>query len=260
MAPQKSSPLPILMKKILPLITILSLLAVSCSVQAYVMSSQNYRIQSDSVNVGGARESSTTYRMEDTIGEIASDESASTSYKLKAGYQQMQEIFISITSPADVTMSPDIGGVSGGTGNGQAAWTVITDDPAGYTLDIKDSTSPALKSGSYSFADYTPAGADPDYSWGISAADSEFGFTPEGNHIVQKYKDDTSTCNTGTNDTADKCWYNLSTSDENIASSSSANHPSGTATTVKFRAQSGSSHLQVEGTYQATITVTATAN
>lgn len=248
------------MKKFLPAIIIFCLLVGIYSANAYVMSSNNYRIQSDSINVGGAREGSATYRMEDTIGEIASDESSSASYKLKAGYQQMQEVYLSISSPADVTMSPAIGGVAGGTGNGSTSWTVTTDNSAGYTLSIKAGTSPALQSGVNSFADYTPTGANPDYNWSIATTDSEFGFTPEGSQIVQKYKDNASACNTGTNDTVDACWYNFSTSNENIVNSSTSNHPSGTATTVKFRAQSGSSHLQVEGTYTSTITATAISN
>jgi len=237
-------------------------LIISYSVSAYVISSENYRIQSDSINVGGLDDQeSANYMLKDTIGEDSSGESASASYNLKAGYRQMDETFFSISSPSDVTMSPSIGGVTGGTGNGQAIWTVTTDNPAGYVLSIKASTDPALKSGSYSFADYTPSGGTtPDYNWSIISADSEFGFTPEGSDIVQKFKDNSSACNTGSNDTSDKCWYDLSTSDEDISNSSSANHPSGTATTVKFRAQSGSSHLQAEGSYTATVTVTAIAN
>ena len=227
------------------------------AVSAAVMQSDNYKIQSDSVNIGGILATSTNYKIEDTVGEIATGESTSSSYKLKAGYQQMQETVISITSPSDVTMSPAIGGVTGGTGDGSAVWTVITDSPAGYSLTIKASSSPALRFGSYNFADYTPAGANPDYSWSITSTDSEFGFTPEGNDIVQKYKDNGSACNTGSGGTADKCWDALSTSAKTIAQSTSANHPSGTASTVKFRAESGSSHIQVNGTYTATTTITA---
>lgn len=249
-------------------IIIFCFLAGAYPVFADSMSSPNYRIQSDSINVGGINQSSSSYRMEETIGEAGTGEMGSASYKLKAGYQEMQEVYLSISSPFDVIMSPAIGGVTGGTGDGQALWTVTTDNLAGYTLKIKASASPSLKCesggcniGVDSFADYSPAGSAPDYNWQISAADSEFGFTPEGIHITQKYKDNgVDTCNTGANDTADKCWYNFSTSNEDIASSLSSNHPTGTATTVKFRAQSGASHLQVEGNYQAAITATAVAN
>lgn len=228
---------------------------------AAAMSSQNYKIQSDSVNVGGVSENSANYKMDETIGEIGTGEASSESYKLKAGYQEMQEVYLSVSSPLDVTMSPSIGGVTGGTGNGSASWTVITDNPAGYILSIKASASPALQSGANNFADYTPAGSVPDYDWSVANADSEFGFTAEGAKLVQKFKDDgVSSCNSGSSDTADKCWYKFLTSNETISNSASSAYPSGESTTVKFRAQSGSSHLQVAGTYTATITATVLPN
>ena len=236
------------------------LFLVSCflEVRAQVMSSTNYRIESDSVNIGGTEDSSSaSYQIRDTLGEIATGPSTSSSYNLYAGYRQMEMGYISITSPADVSMSPSIAGVSGGSSDGSAQWSVATDNTAGYSLTVKADSSPALRSSSDSFADYTPAGADPDYDWLISTSDSEFGFSPGGNDILQKYKDDGIDCNVGSNDTPDKCWYYFDTSDEAIAQSSSSNHPAGTATTVKFKAESGSGHLQSQGTYTATITVTA---
>ena len=244
--------------KILLIVFLLLLVGLS-SASAYVASSTNYRIQSDSINVGGVRQTSTNYISEDTIGEIATGLSESALYKLKAGYQQMNEIYIAVSAPADVTMTPAIGGISGGTGNGQAIWTATTDNPAGYTMSIKASTTPALQSGPNSFADYTPAGATPDFAWSVLNTASEFGFTPEGSHIVQKFKDEGGICNINTNDTADACWYNASTTAENIAQSATPNHPSGTDTTVKFRAQSGTSHIQEEGIYTAKISVTVTS-
>lgn len=231
-------------------------------------SSTNYIIHSDSINVGGVNENSTNYQMEGTIGEVGTGEMASSSYRLKGGFQQMQEVVISITSPSDVNMSPNIGGVSGGTGAGSATWTVTTDSPAGYTLSIKAGTSPALKcvSGGCnvsvdSFADYTPAGSVPDYNWGIDNVDSEFGFNPyNSTDQVQNFQNDSSNCNTGSSINDEKCWYKFTTSDQSIAQSSSPNQPSGSSTKVNLKATSGSSHLQVEGTYQATITVTAVTN
>jgi hypothetical protein len=251
-----------LMLKHLLIIVLIGLVFGISPVFAYVMSSTNYRIQSDSVNIGGLdTQSSDSYIMKDTIGEIATGESESFSYKLRAGYRQMQEVYLSISSPPDVTMTPEIGGVIGGISNGSSTWTVITDNPAGYTLTIKANTSPALQSGSNSFADYTPnVSGTPDYDWSIADTDAEFGFTPEGENIVQKFKDNGSSCNTGTLNTPDKCWYNFSTSTEVIAQSYSSNHPSGAQTTIKFRAESGTSNIQPSGIYQAVIVVTVTAN
>jgi hypothetical protein len=249
------------MKKIIFILTVFCLV-ISCSVRAYVMSSPNYRIQSDSINVGGTHQESNNYTSEDTIGEIATGESTSTLYKLKAGYQQMQESYISMSfSTPSVELLPSIGGLSGGMATGTVLITVITDNPAGYSLYVNASTSPTLESGSFGFADYTPSTpGTPDFAWAISSLNSEFGFTPEGTDIVQKFKDDSSHCATGTNDTVDKCWYNASTSAENISQRYLPNHPAGTQTTLEFKAESGQSHFQEQGTYQATITSTLVAN
>ncbi len=223
------------------------------------MSGTLYKIPLDSINVGGADGSSTSYDLFDTVGEIASGDSNSSSYGLNAGFIGAQLTYLAISSGSDVSMSPAIAGVSGGSGNGSTSWTVTTDNPAGYSLSVKASTNPALQSLGGTFADYTTAGADPDFSWSVAAADSEYGFTPEGVDIIQKYKDNGSACNTGSSDTVDKCWDKLTTTDKQIASRANGNHPSGTLTTLKMQAEVGSSHIQPNGTYDATITVTAIA-
>jgi len=227
------------------------------STLAYVASSTNYLIQFDSLNTSGVLSTSTNYRTEDTAGELGTGVATSTSFILRAGYQQMNEVYLAITAPADVTLSPSIPGVSGGTANGSAVWTVATDNAAGYQATIKAGAAPALFSATASFADYTPTGAPPDFTFSVAAADSEFGFTPEGNDIVARFKDNGSACNTGSGDISDRCWDALSTGGQTISQSAASNHPSGVATTVKFRAESGASHLQENGVYTATVTVTA---
>ena len=136
------------------------------------MYSSNYLLKVSSINVGGHQQTSDNYIMRDTIGEISSGESTSNGYKLKAGYQQMAaEFYLSISSPPDVTMTPAIPGITGGTATGEATWTVITDNPAGYSLSVKASTSPAMKGQAQgdSFADYTPVNpAVPDYNWSVA--------------------------------------------------------------------------------------------
>jgi hypothetical protein len=222
------------------------------------MSSGSYKIQSDSINFGGVRSTSTSYTMEDTGGEVGTGESSSATYRMKAGYQQMHEIYIALAPAADVTMSPAIGGVTGGTSNGSTGFTVTTDNPAGYTVTIKASSTPALQSSLATIADYTPAGANPDFTFSVPSTAAEFAFSPEGADIDQRFKDDGSTtCNTGSVDTADACWVGLSTSAQTIVTRTSANHTAGTLTTVKFRVQSGSAHVQTAGTYVATTTITA---
>ena len=241
--------------------------AISCAVVIVVlilaqdaygqaMSSSNFKVQSDSVNFGGVRSGSTSFVTEDTLGEVATGLSSSTNYVMKAGYQQMQDSVISLVPPSNVTMSPDIGGVIGGTSNGSTTFRVTTDNPAGYTVTITASSSPALVSPDSSFADYTPSGANPDFTFLIAPSASEFGFSPEGTDIVQRYKDDGANCNAGSGDTLLACWDSLSTSPITIDTRNSANHPTGVVTKLNFRAQSGSTHIQPDGTYTATTTIT----
>lgn len=228
---------------------------------AYVASSTNYRIQSDSINFAGGRSTSTNFVMEDTVGEVGTGTSTSASYNLHAGYQAMQTGgTISISAPSDVTLSGAITTESGGQANGSVVWTVITDNSAGYTLAIKAAASPAFVSSSNSFADYTPvSGSDPDYTWSVDDNVKEFGFTPEGTDIVAKYKDNGASCNTGSGNTASACWDDLTTSDQTISQRASATGGSGVSTTVRFRAEAGASSAPAAGTYTASITVTATA-
>lgn len=244
---------------------ILVVLSLSLATQAgaYVASSTNYRIEADSVNIGGTEDSaSANYKVRDTIGEVGTGISSSASYQISAGYRAMLDAFISISTPANVTLSPTISGISGGTGTGSASWTVITDAAAGYTLMIKASTNPALQVGADSFADYTPAGANPDYTWSVDASASEFGFSPEGTDVISEYLDDgVSACGTGgVLNTTDKCWRGFSTADETIAQSAASNNPAGIATSVLLQAEVGNNKIQPPGSYVATITVTAISN
>ncbi len=227
--------------------------------QAFVASSSNYVIQSDSINTGGGLATSTSYRAQDTIGESGVGTSSSPAYQLKGGYQQMQQTYLAISAPGNVTMLPTIPSVGGGVANGSAAWTVTTDDTAGYTMNIASAGTPSLQSGVNSFADYVPAGANPDFTFTTAAAASNFGFSPEGGDIVQKYKDNGANCNAGVLDSGSACWAGLSTTANTIVTRTTPNHPAGPATTVRFRAASGASNTQAGGIYTATATLTVIA-
>lgn len=225
---------------------------------AQVMQSTNYQIQSDSLNFGGGYSTSSSYTLESTAGEIATGESDSASYSLKAGYQQMQSVYIALTGATNVTLSPSIPGVSGGSSNGSTTVTVVTDSTAGYSLTIVAEDSPALRKGADTIADYAPGG-DPTFGFTTNATDAHFGYTPEGVDIVQRFLDNTTSCNDGGTDSPLACWDGLSTTPVEIASGADANHPNGATTTVRFQVGIGSSVLQAPGVYTATTTLTATA-
>jgi len=74
-------------KLFLPVYILIIAILYPMTVLSMSMSSTNYRIQSDSINVGGVRQTSANYVSEDTIGEISSGNSSSDTYELSAGYQ-----------------------------------------------------------------------------------------------------------------------------------------------------------------------------
>ncbi len=223
---------------------------------AYVASSSNYRIQTDSVNIGGLFSSSTSYRTEDTLGESGVGTSSSVTYSIKAGYQQMQGVYLAVAPSGDITLAPNIPATGGGAADALATFIVTTDNTAGYTMSIVSAQTPALNSGANNFPDYVLGGANPDFSFTTPAASSRFGFSPEGVDILQRFKDNGAACNIGALDTASACWDPLSTTPASIAGRSSANNPSGTQTDIRFHAASGASNVQPAGAYVATATVT----
>jgi hypothetical protein len=223
---------------------------------AQVRSSTNYQLQSDSINMGGGYSTSTSYQQESTAGEIATGEATSTNYQLKAGYQQMQEVYLSMSTPTDVTMTPSLPGLTGGTSNGSTTVTVTTDSPSGYSLTISAADSPAMQNGVNSIADYVE-GADPDYSFTVTSGAATFGFSPSSIDAVSAFRDNGSLCNVGSLDTALACWAGLTTSDTVISQGIGANHPDGATTTINFRVGVGSNAGIAAGLYTATTTLTA---
>ena len=224
---------------------------------AQVMTSSHYQIESDSVNVGGGYSSSSNYIQQSTVGEAATGLSSSTNYTMHAGYQQMQETYLALGGGGAVTLTPTIPGVTGGTASGTTEVHVTTDNLAGYQLTIAASQSPAMQDGGHVIQDYTPTGATPDYSFITGTTDHHLGFSPQGNDVVQRYLNNGSLCDTGSQSTAGTCWDGLSTSPTVIAQSTSANNPQGATTTIHFEVGIGSLVNQAPGTYVATTTITA---
>src|SRR5690606_11468567 len=98
------------------------------------------------------------------------------------------------------------------------------------------------------------------YEWTLASSDSAFGFSPEGDDVVTRFKNNGSVCNqAGGSVTSGYCWDGFSTTNASIASASSGNSPAGEITTVNLKAEAGSSASQPTGSYSATITITALA-
>lgn len=241
---------------------LIAVYVVGCNVFAQVRQSPSYQIVSDSVNVGGGENGvSPSYRLSDTVGEQATGPSESSSYQLQAGYRQMQEVYLAMTTPANVLMSESIGGLTGGSATGSTAVRVTTDGLAGYQITIEAESDPAMirSGGSGSIADYDPGGT-PSFTFDVAADEAAFGFSPEGADIATAFVDDGGVCNysgAGETDTSDRCWDGLTMSPAVIAQAYGANHPDGVTTTIKFQVEVGADANQLSGTYVATTTVTA---
>jgi hypothetical protein len=237
--------------------------AITLNVDAYVASSTNYRIDSDAISVGGKLSTSTAYSLESSLASFSSETSTSSSFSVYSGYLQMATPYLAVSSPSNVTMSPAIYTGGGGQGNGSASWAVTTDSSGGYSLSISASTNPALKSSDDSFSNYFIHSVGvPNFAWGLGDEGEGFGFTPEGVDIKTAYKDDgVSLCNiSGGIDTSDRCWDSIDTDRKIVAEKTSSNHPGGSQTTIKFRAEVGSMAIHKKaGDYSATVTVTVLA-
>ncbi len=226
---------------------------------AQVMQSSNYKIQSDSVNAGGGLSSSTNYGLEDTTGEVGSGESTSSNYQLKAGYQQMQAVYLSLTAATDVMLLPNLPGITGGTATGSTAFLVTTDSAAGYRVTIQAASSPAMQSGVGTIADYVPVGAVPDFTFTTDPTDVHFAYSPEGVDTALRYQDSGGVCGVAGSETSNRCWDGLSTTPREITRRASGNHPNGATTTIQFSVGVGGAMAVTAGLYTATTTITALA-
>jgi len=227
-------------------------------VTAEVMSSSNFQIDSDSLNIGGGLATSSNFGLESTVGEIATGDSASANFEMRAGFQQMQSVQISMTQPDPVSMNPSIPGVAGGFSFGSTTVTVTTDSPGGYQIQIAALETPALQANdsAATIADYIPSGGS-DFTFTVGASDALFGYTVESAHAIARFRNNTTVCGVGSNNTGNNCWVGLSLTPTTIVSHGAANHPLGTDTTIHFQVGVGGSVIQTPGVYTATTTLTA---
>ncbi len=250
-------------------LSVIALLTVSFQiVWAAAMESENYKMQFDSINAGGERQTSENYIMEDTIGEIATGQSSSESYNLYAGYQQMNEIYLSLSDGADVSMSGI--DMTNSTSTGGTNWTVITDNPAGYKLEMAAVSVPACDyylcdaDQGNEFADYQEASGVTPEVWNTQDGRYEFGFSAYGDDVPDGTWGAGSSCGSGTSLPQDLKYRGFNNQSDSgpetiqIASRSSRTESGGI--TSYFCLGAVQSHTYApSGTYTATSTATLTS-
>ncbi len=174
-----------------------------------------------------------------------------------------------ITPTANVTMSPALAGITGGTANGQTTVRVLTNNALGYSMTLTASSSAGMvgNSGAGNIAAYAPTtGIVPDYTFSVAANRAGFGYSVEASttgEVTLAFRDNGSnTCNTGATEGVDTCWINASTSARSIINRATATTASGATTTIKFRTVINSSPIPSipQDSYVATTTLTAIVN
>ncbi len=162
---------------------------------------------------------------------------------------------ITITSPADTSMSNSLG-VSVNTAVATTTWNVKTNNALGYTLGVQASTNPAMQSGSNTVKDY--ATTTMPSTWSVSN-DAKFGFSVLGTDVTTATWGTGTYCNAAATSTISTTlkYYGLYTTATTVASRSSTTTPSGVDTTVCYAVEQNNVYIP-SGTYQATVTATAT--
>ncbi len=168
---------------------------------------------------------------------------------------------ITINSPSDITLTAL--STTQHTAVGSAAWTVITNNSAGYSLTVHASTAPALSrgGGGGNIVDYTPAVAETPETWSVPASNVEFGFSARGTNVnTSTYGTDSDCLDTADVPSAALKWrdFDLSGSADQIATVAAPTTTAGATSTMCVATEQDTT-FAVSGTYTGTITATATA-
>lgn len=176
---------------------------------------------------------------------------------------------VSITAPANFTLTGTINGISGGTASGTAGFTILNSSQSGFNMSVYASASPALATGAYNFTDYSPNASTgtPDFNWTApSAGATKFGFAvgaDASGNANQKFKYSGSACNaSGGTNSSNYCYSGFnSTTPIPVVSTSSFSASNVTENIIliaQFTPTSGTSIAA--DTYKATITATVSTN
>lgn len=168
------------------------------------------------------------------------------------------ETGITISKEDDVTMLPTLG-IASDTSIGQTSWTVKTNNVAGYNLNVKASSSPAMVHSNTvnSFADYSETSSGVPETWSVGTGAYEFGFSAYGDDVSDVTWGTGTSCGTSSTISTNSLNYlGFETTDKTIATRSTVTPNLGVETNVCFAAEQKDVYAP-SGTYTATITATA---
>ena len=175
-----------------------------------------------------------------------------------------------VTPVSNLTLSPSLGGLTGGTAIGAVQFEIRSADALGYVVTLAASSSVGmigLSSSTNSIPAYVPATTGiPDYTFTVPAHKAYFGYsvmatnTPD---VVPLFlSNGSSACNTGSNNIYGTCWLNASTTAITILNRTSVTPNSGATSSLDFQVtiQPNPSPVIPDDSYVATTTLTATSN
>ncbi len=164
---------------------------------------------------------------------------------------------ISITSPADTSMSTSLG-VSANTAVATTTWNVKTNSAGGYTLGLQASTNPAMQTGGGITIDDFATSSGPQL-WSVSSGNAKFGFSVYGTDVSSaKWGAGTSCTGAATSTVSTVLKYSgFYTTATTTAQRTSTTTTAGIDTTVCYAVEQNGFYIP-SGLYTATITATAT--
>lgn len=173
--------------KFAPVATLLSLLFASSIslVSAETFTSSSYRIEFGNFNVTSGEKSSTSFKVTDTVGQIAPGEYDGTGYVVKAGFQYIYPFRKFSLKISKLTI--DLGELTAGTFNtGSHTIIVDTEGAGGYAVNAFESHPLRLQDASTTIRDTLCDSGTCDEtaaeSW-TNANNHGFGFNMTGNDI-----------------------------------------------------------------------------
>jgi hypothetical protein len=166
--------------------------------------------------------------------------------------------------PADVTMGGSIDGLSGGTATGTTQFVVRSNNASGYYVEIDyfdnagDHAMRGDEDGGAQIRDYFLGAGTATFNMTASTA-AQFAYSVHSTtttDTAQAFKYSGSTCNSGSTNTAGKCWKSPSTSPVQIINRANAASTGATSTLYfKVHVPSGANPIPTAQTYTATATL-----
>jgi hypothetical protein len=174
------------------------------------------------------------------------------------------------TLASNVSMTPNLGGLTGGTSNGATSVNVLTNNRSGYNMVIQSSTSLGMQ-GSASTTNYIPAyttnngvAGVPDYAFRTDI--NGFGYAVNASttsDVAQSFRTASAgsgPCNAGTNTSSSACWLAATSSQTTIINRNTPTTTSRATTTLSFRVNLIPNSMLPNDTYVATTTLTVNVN